>query len=221
MFGMTQTRPDLAYVCSALSRFNHNPSSLHLKAAKRVLRYIRGTILLGITYRGDAPGVLNIVGYSDSDYAGDLETRRSTTGYLIFMAGGAVIWRAVRQKAVTLSSTEAEYYALSSIAREVAWLRHLLGELEYAGHDICPVIVNGDNQGSLYLAENPQYHQKTKHIEVQYHYIRQEVKARNIALNYVPTDQMAADGLTKPLNREKHMRFINLLNMESGLGQDP
>jgi hypothetical protein len=109
-------------------------------------------------------------------------------------------------------------YALSGIAREVAWLRHLLGELEYAGPYICPVIVNGDNQGSLYLAENPQYHQKTKHIEVQYHYIRQEVKARNIALNYVPTDQMAADGLTKPLNREKHMRFVNLLNMESGLG---
>jgi hypothetical protein len=217
MFGMTQTRVDIAWICSILSRFNANPSPQHLKAAKRLLRYLRGTETLGITYRGNPDGFLGIKAYSDSDYAGDLETRRSTTGYVIFMANGPVIWKSARQKAVTLSSTEAEYYALSNVAREAAWLYALLTELGYAGPDLRPLQVNGDNQGSLYLAENPQYHQKTKHIDVQYHYVRQEVRSNHISLHYVPTDQMPADGLTKPLTKENHLRFLGLLGLESKL----
>ena len=100
-------------------------------------------------------GILDIQVYLDSDYAGDLETRRSTTGYIIFMAGSPTIWRSNRQKAVTLSSTEAEYYALSSVAREAAWMRHFLTEIEYFGPDIEPITINSNNQGSLSLAENP------------------------------------------------------------------
>jgi hypothetical protein len=122
-----------------------------------------------------------------------------------------VVWKSARQKTVTLSSTEAEYYALSNVAREAAWLYALLTELDYTGPDLRPLQVNGDNQGSLYLAENPQYHQKTKHIDVQYHYVRQEVRSNHINLHYEPTDQMPADGLTKPLAKEKHMRFLGLL----------
>ena len=214
MFAMTQTRPDLAYAESTLSRFNSNPSQGHLKAAKRVVRYLKGTRNLGITYRGGTQGFLNIDSYADSNYAGDLETRRSTTGYVVFMAGGPVVWRAQRQKSVTLSSTEAEYYALSGIARELSWIRQFLTEVGYSGPDLRPAVIHGDNQGSLYLAENPQYHQKTKHIDVQYHYIRQEIKAGNIVLDYVPTENMAADGVTKPLPLTGHQRFVKLLNME-------
>ena len=121
------------------------------------------------------------------------------------MANGPVIWKSARQKAVKLSSTEAEYYALSHVAKEAAWLYALLTELGYAGPDLRPHQVNGDNQGSLYLAENPQYHQKTKHIDVQYHYVRQEVRSNHINLGDMPPDQMPADGLTKPLTKEKHL----------------
>ena len=96
MYAMTQTRPDLAYTLSVLSRFNHNPSLQHIKAAKRMLRYMQGTRFLGISYIGNPTGILDIQAYSDSDYAGDLETRRSTTGYIIFMAGSPMIWRSNR-----------------------------------------------------------------------------------------------------------------------------
>ena len=110
-----------------------------------------------------------------------------------------------------------EHTALSNVAREAAWLYALLTELGYTGPDLRPLQVNGDNQGSLYLAENPQYHQRTKHIDVQYHYVRQEVRSNHINLHYVPTDQMPADGLTKPLAKEKHMKFLGLLGLESKL----
>ena len=99
------------------------------------------------------------------------------------------------------------------MSREAAWLRHFLAEIEYLGPDIVPIVVNGDNQGSLSLAENPQYHQKTKHIDIQYHYVRQEVKAGHVILNYLPTELMPADGLTKPLTKEKHMNFLSLLRL--------
>ena len=131
------------------------------------------------------------------------------------MAGSPTIWRSNRQKAVTLSSREAEYYALSSVAREAAWMRHFLTEIEYFGPDVEPILVNGDNQGSLALAENPQYHQKTKHIDIQYHYIRQELKAGHVILHYLPTDLMPADGLTKPLTKEKHSNFLRVLRLTS------
>ena len=122
MYAMTQTRPDLAYTLSVLSRFNQNPSLQYIKAAKRMLRYIQGTKLLGITYTGHPSGTLDIQVYSDSDYTGDLETRRSTTGYTIYIAGSPTIWKSNRQKAVTLSSIEAEYYALLSVTKEAAWI---------------------------------------------------------------------------------------------------
>lgn len=220
IFANTQTRPDISYACSTLSRFNHNPSPAHLRAAERVIRYFQGTRLLGITYEGKAQGTLDINAYSDSDYAGDLDTRRSTTGYLVYMAGSPVVWKAQRQKAVTLSSTEAEYYALTAVAKELAWMQHFLSEVGYNGPDLHPMTIHGDNQGSLSLAENPQYHQKTKHIEVQYHYIRQEVKAGNVVLNYLPTERMPADGLTKPLNLIRYSEFLKLLNMQQWIGKD-
>ena len=120
----------------------------------------------------------------------------------------------IRQKCVTLSSTEAEYYGLSSAAREAAWLRQLLKELNYQGKDIQPTKIFGDNQSSMALSENPEFHQRTKHVDVQYHYIRQEVGCERVALEFMPTHLMIADGLTKPLTRVKHKRFIELLGLE-------
>ena len=210
MYAMTQTRPDLAYAVSFLSQFLQNPGPIHIKAAQRVLRYLKQTKNIGITYDGKQPG---FCGYSDADYGEDIQTRKSRNGYVFYLYGGPISWKSARQKCVTLSSTESEYYGLSSAAREAAWLRLLLTELEYQGGDINPTTIKGDNQGSLALAENPEFHQRTKHVDIQYHYIRQEVENGCIALEFVPTRLMAADGYTKPLTGLKHEEFIRMLGL--------
>jgi hypothetical protein len=211
MYAMTQTRPDIAFAVSLLSRFAHNPSQTHIKAAKRVIRYLKTTRTIGITYEGSKHG---FYGYSDADWGGNIDTRQSTSGYVFFLFGGAISWRTTRQRVVALSSTESEYYGLTNAAREAKWLRSLLTELQYNGEDVLPTLIKGDNQGSLALSENPEHHQRTKHIDIQHHYIRNEVLNGNVALEYVPTANMAADGLTKPLSAQKHANFMDMLGME-------
>ena len=130
------------------------------------------------------------------------------------MANGPVSWKTARQHAVTLSSTEAEYYALTEAAKEAKWHQILLKELQYNGYDARPVTLYGDNTGSLSLAENPEHHGRAKHIDVRMHYIRQEVENGSVELAYVPTDEMAADGFTKPLPGAKHQAFIDQLGIE-------
>ena len=214
-YAMCQTRPDLAFTVSVLSRHSHNPGPNHRNALMRAVRYLHTTKGYGITYKASPSSKkLGIHGYCDSDYAGDRETRRSTTGYVFFMANGPVSWKSTRQAAVTLSTTEAEYYALTGAAREAAWLRGLLDDLGYQEDDLLPTLIHGDNQGSLALAENPIHHQRSKHIDVQYHFIRQEVEDGKVTLNYVPTDKMTADGLTKGLPAKQHSKFIKQLGME-------
>ena len=190
MYAMTQTRPDLAFTVSCLSRFNHNPSPAHWKSLLRAIKYFGTTQNFGIRLGNlpvntDPPArglqtvntdrELSFHGYSDSDYAGDIATRRSTSGYVFFMAGGPISWKSARQHAITLSSTEAEYYALTEAAKEAIWLQSLLFELGYKGKDLSPILIHGDNTGSLDLAENPEHHQRAKHINIRMHYIRQEV----------------------------------------------
>jgi hypothetical protein len=172
---------------------------------------LQGTRTLGITFDGNKPG---FHGYTDADWVGNVETRQSTSGYVYFLYGGAISWKSTRQKAVTLSSTESEYYGLSNAAREAAWLRLLLKELNYEGGDVKPTLIYGDNQGSLALAENPEFHQRTKHVDIQYHYIRQQVEEGNVQLAYKKTADMVADGMTKPLNGPKHAIFTKMLGLE-------
>jgi hypothetical protein len=211
MYAMTQTRPDLAFAVSLLSRFAANPNLAHTKAAHRVLRYLKATRTLGITYNGSKSGFF---GYSDSDWAGDPHSRRSTSGYVFFLYGGAITWKSTRQKAVTVSSTEAEYYGLTNAAKEAAWLRKLLIELQYTGEDIEPTHIYGDNQGSLALSEDAKAHQRMKHVDVQYHYIRQQVQENRVSLSYIETQRMVADGMTKPLTAVKHATFVKMLGLE-------
>jgi hypothetical protein len=214
MYPMTQSRPDLSFTVSVLSRFCHNPSPFHWKACQRAIIYFGNTKNLGITFSAQGIDGLDYHGYSDSDYAGDADTRRSTSGYVFFMGNGPVSWKTARQHAVTLSSTEAEYYALTEAAKEAKWHQALLDEIKYTGTDAHPTLLYGDNTGSLALAENPEHHGRAKHIDVRQHYIRQEVENGSIELSYVPTDQMAADGFTKPLPGPKHQEFITQLGME-------
>jgi hypothetical protein len=190
MYCATQTRPDIMFALSVLSRFLTNPSPQHIAAAKRVLRYLKGTTYLGVVYGGGDPGKEDMIlmGYSDADYAGYHYTFKSTSGYVFKFAGGVISCQIKRQSIVALSSTESEYYGLAKAAMEAAWLRQLFKELRYKGKDAAKILLYGDNQSSLALAENPELHQRTKHIAVKYYYIRQQHKRELIELWFIPTN---------------------------------
>lgn len=200
MFAAIATRPDIMCAVGQLSQFNSNPSSKHLFAAKRVLRYLQGTLTLGITYR--LPPV-KLTGLTDADWAGDINTRRSTTGYVVMLNNGAIAWRSKRQVTVALSTTEAEYMALTEATKELKWMRQFLTELGQGPGKEATVLCT-DNQGAIALAKNPVSHAKSKHIDIRHHFIRDAVMDKIIWLQYVPTEEMTADSLTKALSRQKH-----------------
>ena len=193
------TRPDIAYAVSTLARFSNKPNRSHWTAAKRVLRYLRGTDDYGIAFTKSDSG--ECMGYSDADWAGDQEDRRSTSGYLFLMTGGPVSWKSRKQESVALSTAEAEYIALSSAAQETVWLRRLITELgsELEG----PTTLMEDNQSAIAMAKNPQFHGRAKHIDIRHHFIREKVNGGDIKLIYCPTGDMIADMLTKGLNRHQ------------------
>jgi hypothetical protein len=214
MYAMLGTRPDIAYAVGALSKFCSNFGEVHYKQGMHVLRYLGGTKHYGIKFDGTLGHDMSsiILGYTDSDWAGDLDTRRSTGGYVFLMSGAAVSWSSKLQLSPALSSTEAEYMACSRAAQEAIWLRKLLEELGFAQDT--PTDLLGDNQGSIALAKNPGDHPRTKHIALRYHFIRFTITNGSINLDYVPTGEMAADGLTKSLTGVKHEHFVRMLGME-------
>ena len=223
MFAMIETRPDIAFATSAVSRHSKNPSRTHMEAAKHILRYLSATKDRGITFGG---GDLTIQGYSNSDWAGDKEERKSTSGYVFMLNNGPISWCSKRETTVALSSTEAEYMALTLAAKEATWLRLLMTELGLMTIDNESPTVNvlrgegtialkGDNQSAIALANNPVLHARTKHIDIQHHFIRNEVLEGRIDLTYVSTEDMIADGLTKPLTHVKFFSFVRQLHMDN------
>ena len=208
MYTMTATRPDLGYAISSLSAYIGNPGQEHWKAVKRVLRYLRHTSSYQLELGGNK---LILQGYCDSDWASSPDDRRSITGYAFTLGTGAISWKSQRQKTVALSSTEAEYMAASSATRELLWLRNLLSELHQTQQT---VTLHCDNQGCIALANNPTYHQRTKHIDTQYHFIREQVEKQIVRLTYIPTHQMMADVLTKPLPRLKHQLCVLQMRLD-------
>jgi hypothetical protein len=219
MYAMIQTRPDIAYAVGVLSRFAHHPSQDHWTAGKHLLRYLAGTKDSYLHYSfTTAPGVaqnLGLVAFTDSDWAGDHETRRSTSGYVIKAGGGALIWRSGLQSTVALSSCEAEYYGLTDVTKEVLWLQSLLGELQYSGNDLRPMKVMEDNQAAIELAKNPEFHRRTKHVAVRWHFCRDHQSLGTTAIQYVPTGAQTADGLTKALHSPKFDVFFTALGLHA------
>lgn len=185
------TRPDIAQAVGALARYMASPTTSHWQAAKGVLRYIAGTASYGITFGG-----LNLEAYCDADYAGDLDSRRSTTGYVFTLGGGAISWSSRLQPTVAASTTEAEYMAAAYAIKEGLWLRTLLSEI---GVDINTMIICADNQSAIKLLKNPVFSMRSKHIDVIYHFARERVTRKEVSFKYIPTTQMVADALTKPL----------------------
>ena len=196
MYLIAGTRPDLAAAVGILSQFAADPCPTHWQALKRVLRYLQATSTYGLCFAGSSGGKL--VGYSDADWAGDIESRRSTSGYVLMLNSGCISWRSKKQRTVALSSTEAEYMALSEATQEAVWLKAFMNEIgEATGND--PLTVYEDNQGAIALAKNPEFHKRTKHIDIRYHFVREKVKDDQVALEYCPTQDMLADIMTKPI----------------------
>lgn len=207
MYAMIGTRPDIAYAVGVASRYLEQPEERHWVLTKRIMRYLRGTLDWELCYKKDGS---NLVGYSDADWAGDRSDRRSTSGYVFTLAGAAVCWLSKKQPCVALSTTEAEYIALCSATQEAAWMLMLVNA---AGMNIESVKIMEDNQGCIALTKNSGNHGRTKHIDIKYHYIREMVLAKKVHLTYCPTMDMAADILTKPLDRVKFEYFRGMLGL--------
>ena len=173
------TRPDITYAINRLGTYMQNPSHDHYNALKRVLRYLAGTRKHGITYgRTDDEGEHRpFHGYADAAYA-NADDFKSTTGYTFLSSGGAITWGSKKQNVVALSSTEAEYVALSEAGKEALWLRSLYDELGFKSNR--PITIYGDNDGSITLAKNPIFHKRSKHIAIRWHWMRQYVESGEI-----------------------------------------
>lgn len=194
------TRPDVLFAVSQLSRFNVNPGPKHWEAVKHLLRYLRGTSKLKLRYTKHSSSDLN--GFSDANWASDLDDRKSTSGYIFMLQGGAVSWCCKRQPTVALSTCEAEYMALSAAVQEAMWWHGLMKQL-----GLNQVIeIYCDNQSTICIAKNGGYTPRTKHIDIRHHFIRDALDLNTVRLNYVSTDQQIADGLTKSLERIKLQR---------------
>jgi len=199
------SRPDIAYSVGKLSQHNQNPTEEDLIAAKRVLRYLQGTKDFKITFWKDEEDEL--YGHADADWAGDLDTRRSTTGYVFLLAGSAISWNSKRQHTIALSSTEAEYMAVCAAAQEAIHLRKLLKDLLI--EDKGPVTIFQDNKAAIAMANNQMTTKRSKHIDVKYHFIREQVRRGQIQLKYIKTQKMIADMFTKALPQPAIERCLN------------
>jgi hypothetical protein len=173
-------------------------------AVKRIMRYLKGNLDLKLQLGGQH---IKLMGYCDANWAGDVNDRRSTTGYAFSLGDGVVSWSSKMQLTVALSTTEMEYMAASQCTREAIWLRQLLDDVR-CKYDAGTLIMC-DNQGAIALAKNPVYHARTKHIEVHHYFVREKVARGAIILEYCPTEDMLADVLTKALARDRHERLIS------------
>ena len=206
---LTCTRPDILYATGLVSRYMENPTTTHFKAAKRILRYLKGTINYGLFY--STTNDYRLVGYSDSDWAGDVDDRKSTTGSVFFMGETAFTWLSKKQAIVTLSTCEAEYVAATSCVCDAIWLRSLLKELGWPQGE--PTKVYVDNKSAMELAKNPVFHNRSKHIDTRYHYIRECIARKEVQVEYVKSQDQIADIFTKPLKHEDFTKLRSLLGM--------
>jgi hypothetical protein len=217
MYVAVATRPDIAFAVSALSQFLSNPGRAHWEAVKRVFKYLSGTKTLELTYGGERHG---LEGYTDADGATQ-EHRHAMSGYAFLIDGGAVSWSSRKQELVTLSTAEAEYVAATHAAKEAIWLRKLIGEL--FPNLIMPTPLHCDNQAALKLATDDNYHARTKHIDIRYHFIRHVVATGALKLSYCPTEDMVADIFTKALPKWKvaaHVHSLGMCNTCGGVMED-
>ncbi|CAN6456408.1 unnamed protein product [Victoria cruziana] len=195
---LTFTRHDIVYSVNQVSQFMHAPTDCHMEAAKRILRYLKGTVGDGLAYVKDDiyTSGHRLFTYTDADWAGDPDERRSVSGYCVFIGNNVISWSSKKQMAVARSSTEAEYRAMAAGTADVTWIRHLLEELY---EPIASSILLCDNQSTINIAFNPIIHSRTKHIEIYQHFVRKKVENKEIEPSFVRSESQIADIFTKGL----------------------
>jgi histone deacetylase 1/2 len=204
---LTLTRPDIAYAVQQVCLHMHEPRDSHAAMLKRVLRYVKGTVDCGLYLH--AATTPKLIAYTDADWAGCPDTRRSTSGFCVYLGDALVAWSSKRQNTVSRSSAEAEYRGIANAVSECTWLRQLLGELHHGVQQA--TIVYCDNVSSVYMSRNPVHHRRTKHIELDIHFVREKVAMGEIRVLHVPSDKQFADIFTKGLPSALHDDFRSSL----------
>ena len=219
MFAATHTRPDLAYAASLLSRFVAKPQKAHNQALQHVFRYIRGHTKYGITYSDVSR---KLYGYTDSDHGGTVhkEGRRSTSGYIFWLANGPISWSSKRQTTVATSTAEAEYIGQFNAGTESVWIRKFLTELGFKHLASDATVIHGDNETAIKLAKDPIQHSKAKHIQIKYHWQRERVEEGDFCFEYTPSNKNLADWMTKPMTGDRFNIILNQIMTEVGNQQD-
>ena len=204
------SRPDLAYPVGMISRFMGKPIMTHWQAVKWVLRYIQGSLDTRLRYK--AEGEFKVTWYSDSDYSADLDKRRSITGYTFTVGGNVISWNSSLQPLVPLSTTEAEYIALTEATKEAVWLKELMNELGFKQE---AVEIQCDSQSAIALAKNAVHHERTKHIQRRFHFIRDTITDGETKVSKISTVHNPADMLTKVLPVNKFLSALEKLRITS------
>ncbi|XP_026384872.1 uncharacterized protein LOC113280467 [Papaver somniferum] len=200
---LTFTRPDISYAVQQVCLFMHDPREPHMQALKRILRYLQGTLDHGLFL--SATTLTGLTAYSDADWAGCPDSRRSISGYCIFLGDNLVSWSSERQATVSRTSDEAEYRGVANVVAETTWLRNLLLELHLPLRH--GTIVYCDNVSVVYMSGGPVQHQRTKHVEIDIHFVRDRVRIGDIHVLHIPSENQYADIFTKGLPRQLFTRF--------------
>lgn len=201
------SRPDLTYTVNVLSQVLENPLVKHWNMVKRVFKYLKGTLQLGILY--DSNSNRELEAFSDADYAGDIATRRSTSGSVFKYCGGAIAWTSAKQRSVALSTTEAEFVAASEATKELIWLKRLFSEIS----DNQNVVLFIDNQSAIKLIKNPEFHNRSKHIDVRYKFVREKYQLGELNVNYINSENQEADLFTKVLPKTRFETLRNIIGV--------
>ncbi|XP_058202632.1 MDIS1-interacting receptor like kinase 2-like [Rhododendron vialii] len=220
MYAMLCTRPDISYAVSVVNRYQSNPGEPHWAAVKRILRYIQGTEDYKLTYHCNGDN-LEVVGYSDADFSGDVDDGKSTSAYVFLLGGGAISWSSKKQSCVAKSTMEAEYISYSGAASEAVWIKRFLEDLKINEIANKPIAIMRDNQAAIQTIKNGEIGSRGKHIDRQYHYVVDVLQRNEISIDYLSSKEMLADPLTKPIAsvdfrkhlRRKAWRSTNLRNL--------
>lgn len=205
MYLMVCTRPDIAYIVGVLSRYLEKPSETHWQGVKRILKYLKGTVDHGIHFNLCSKH-LQLTTYSDADWGGDPDTRRSISGWAVFLNGGSIAWSSRKQTVTATSTTEAEFVSLCAASKAAKCFRQLINE---CGHEQqSPTTLYSDNQRAIHLVKNPESTKRTKHIDIQYFYTCEMQQKGEIDVQYLETREQLADIFTKPLSKEKFLYFV-------------